>query len=174
MSGPRTKRGGFTLFELAVVACILGLLAAVLLNRFLTYREEAERVAVKQLIGTLRSALSARSAQLISAGDTQALAALARDNPMRLLSGKPENYLGEFYSPEINKLPRGNWYFDRSNQTLVYLLAGHKSFSGGISNLLIFKVKLAGLPDPARENGAPKATQGLVLDRLIDPAAANK
>ena len=91
MSGPRTRRGGFSLFELAVAACILGLLAAVLLNRLLVYREEAERVAGKQMIGTLRSALAARSAQLISAGGNQALVALARDNPMGLLSEKPEN-----------------------------------------------------------------------------------
>jgi type II secretory pathway pseudopilin PulG len=168
---PAKKCCGFTLLEFAVAAGLLGLLVAALLSRLLFYQEQAERVAAEQLVGTLRTALQVRAAQVGAAGGEGALQALAEQNPISWLSGKPQNYLGEYYSPDLEELPRGNWFFDRTDKSLVYLHNGHKSFSFETSTFLKFKVKLLRLPNPTGLNGRTKVTKGLVLDQVSDRAA---
>src|SRR5689334_1829595 len=127
---------GFTLFEFAVSAAVLALLAAVLLTRLQFYREEAELVAVKQVVATLRTALQVRASEVAEREGTGGLRRLREANPFDLLAHKPDNYLGEYYSPEIEKMPAGNWVFDRGDKSLIYLLSSHKTFSSDASNLL--------------------------------------
>jgi general secretion pathway protein G len=137
-----------------------------LLNSIISYQGESERVAAKQLIGSLRTALAVRSAQVISTRGEPGLLALAHQNPMGWLQQRPENYLGEYYSPQIEALPSGNWYFDRSAHTLVYLPASQKSFSSGIQNVLTFKVKLVRVSGPVSAARREKGSSGLVLDQI--------
>lgn len=163
---------GFALFELAVAAAVLTLLAGVLLNRLAPYAGESEVVAAKQLIGTLRTALAVRSAQAISREGQAGLMAVAHENPMDWLVERPKNYLGEYYSPKESELPKGNWYFDKANKTLVYLSASSKSFSVEIPKFLRFKVKLLRVPKPVETDGRSKVTEGLVLDEVEDQKVA--
>lgn len=166
------RQRGFTLFEAAVAASVLAVLVAVLVNRVLFYQEQAEIVAAEQLIGTLRSALQFKNAQLLIAHRSDALSRLAEENPMEWLSEKPKNYLGEYYAPDLKEMPVGNWYFDRSDKTLIYLLNNPKSFAAGPPNLLKFKVKLPRLPiHPAKPSGSPVLIEGAVLDQVLDQAA---
>ncbi|MFC4931295.1 hypothetical protein [Massilia sp. GCM10023247] len=165
-------QGGATRLELAIAAIVTALLAGVLLDRLIAYQAEAERVAVKQLVSSLRTALSVRSAAAIAGGGEAELAALARQNPIRWLQKAPENYLGEFYAVREDALPAGNWYFDRSVHALVYLPSGHKSFSSGIQKILLFKVKLLGVTDPVMTSGRREVTTGLLLDQLDDQSLA--
>lgn len=169
---PARSVRGFALFELAVAAAVVSVLAGVLLNRLVAYAGESELVAAKQLIGTLRTALAVRSAQAISRDGQAGLLAVAHENPMNWLLERPENYLGEYYSPEESELPRGNWYFDKASRTLVYLSASSKSFSVETPKFLRFKVELLRVPKPVETDGRSKVTQGLVLDEVEDQKVA--
>jgi type II secretory pathway pseudopilin PulG len=166
------RQRGASLLELAVAAVVTALLAGLLLNCLISYREESEHVAAKQLIGSLRTALAIQSAKIISTTGEAGLLALAHQNPMTWLQQPPKNYLGEYYSPNKAELPSGNWYFDRVGQTLIYLGAAEKSFSVGIQKILIFKVKLVHMPGPINTDALGKGGTGLVLDQLSDSSVA--
>ena len=166
------RQGGASRLELAVAAILIALLAAVLLNRLISFQGESEQVAAKQLIGSLRTALAVQSAKVISTTGEPGLMALAQQNPMTWLQRRPENYLGEYYSPNKNTLPGGHWYFDRTAHTLVYLSAAEKSFSSGTQKVLTFKVKLVRVSGPVNAGGQIKGSTGLVLDQISDQAVA--
>jgi general secretion pathway protein G len=174
----RTRIGktceGFTLFEGAVAAALLGVLVATFTARALFYYDEAERVVAEQLIGTLRTALQVRVAQLISTKGERGLASLTELNPVALLHEKPPNYLGEFYSPRIEDMPRASWFYDRTDHSLVYLPSGHKTFTFETSKFLRFKVKFASLSSLPNSTGRSQATKGIVLDQVTDRLALYK
>lgn len=173
MGTPRAHRqGGKARLELAVATILAAILSGVLLNNITTYQGESERVAAKQLIGSLRTALALRSAEVISTRGEAGLMALAHQNPMTWLQHLPGNYLGEYYSPQTEALSRGNWYFDRSDRTLVYLPASQKSFSSGTQNILTFKVKLLRVSGPVNARRREKGSAGLVLDQIDGQAVA--
>lgn len=147
MKTPTRRRRGFTLLEFAVTVLVAATVSAMLLNRFDFYREQAELAATRQLVGALRTALHARSAQLQAAGQADALRALAEDNPMNLLVQKPANYLGEFEAPDPEKIGRSGWVFDARDKSLIYLLPNAESFSFGTARLLRFKVEFLRAPE---------------------------
>lgn len=163
---------GFSLFEMAVAVAVFAILAGVLANRLLFYQQQAEVVAAEQLVGTLRVALQLKSAQLFIGHRERELSGLVDENPIGWLSEKPKNYLGEYYSPDLRKLPEGNWFYDRADKTLIYLLDNSKNFASGPLKLLKFKVKLARLPaNPAKPSGSPALIEGAVLEQILDQAA---
>lgn len=171
-SKPGKNCCGFTLFEFAVAAGLLGLFVAALLSRVVFYQGEAERVAAEQLVGTLRTALEVRAAQTVAHGGQQGLDRVAEENPMGWLLEEPRNYLGEYYAPPLEKLPVGNWLYDRNDKTLVYLPASYKSFSLQTSKFLKFKVKLIRLPNLTVIKGPSKINKGIRFDQVDDPVAA--
>jgi general secretion pathway protein G len=172
MANVRRRHAGFSRLEFAVVAGVFGLLVAALVERVHFYNEQAELVVVQQLTGTLRTALQVKAAQQLAAGSQAALAGLAQENPLGWLSEKPSNYLGEYYSPNYSELPPGNWLFDRTDHSLVYLPESHKTFSFQTSKFLKFKVKFIRLPGSVNAERS-KAAQGVVLDQVVDEVAVN-
>jgi type II secretory pathway pseudopilin PulG len=148
MRPPTVRRGGgFTLYEFAVTVLVAATLSALLLNRFDHYREQAELAASRQLVSAIRTALHARAVQLQASGRTDALQALADENPMDLLVDKPANYLGEFHTLDLEKIGRSGWVFDTRDRSIVYLLPNAESFSFGAARLLRFKVKFLRTPE---------------------------
>ena len=87
---PMTMRGrlqrGFTLIELAVVAVIVGLLATALLNRIVFYQEQAEKTAMEQTLGTVRSALHLQISDLLVDGNMAGINRLVDQDPMSWLA----------------------------------------------------------------------------------------
>jgi general secretion pathway protein G len=134
-------QGGFTLLGFALVVLVSSIVSAVVLNRFEYYREQAEIVATRQVVASLRTSLEVRAAQLASSGKEHELQKLALENPIKLLQWKPENYLGEYYAPDPKEIGRPGWVFDPRDKTLVYLPQNVKSFSFSTSRLLKFKVE---------------------------------
>lgn len=53
---------------------------------------------------------------------------------MDRLAELPTNYLGELEGSDPEKLEDGNWYFDRGDKVLVYLVRNKTHFSGGAAN----------------------------------------
>lgn len=127
---PVVKRArGFTLIEFLVVIIIISTLAAVLLDRMLFYQEAAEKAAMEQMAGTLRSALHLQIADRLLHGKAADIAALAQDNPMDWLAEQPANYVGVRFAPKPGEVPKGNWYFDLRDKNLVYVVAHGAHFA---------------------------------------------
>ena len=142
MLAGKAGQRGFTLFELAVVASLIAVLAAVLLGRLEVVQQEAERVAVQQTLLALRAGLRMQVLELYASDRQNQVPALAGQNPIDWLAEKPANYLGAYMAPEMEKLPPSHWFFNRSNAELIYILNRSNSFATRHSELLRFKVSL--------------------------------
>jgi prepilin-type N-terminal cleavage/methylation domain-containing protein len=112
---------GFTLIEFLVVVILIGTLGTVLLDRLLAYQEAAEKAEMEQAVGVLRSALHMQLADRLVKGGVRAVPGLRADNPMDWLAQAPPNYVGVRFAPKPGEVPRGSWYFDLSDQQLVYV-----------------------------------------------------
>lgn len=140
----QARQRGFTLFELAVVATLFAILVTVFLSRASDYQHKAQQVAMAQTLGALRTSLRVQALQLYLAGQRAQLPALARQNPFDWLQEKPVNYLGEYDAPELDKLPAGNWLYDKKEQKIIYLLSNGNIFSRTSVGVVKFKVTLPG------------------------------
>jgi prepilin-type N-terminal cleavage/methylation domain-containing protein len=127
----RAYGAGFSLLELVVVIVIIALLATLALERLWAMRVDAERVAIEQTVGALRSALGIKVAAYLARGDVAALEALEGSNPMDRLSEVPENYLGALAGPDPASIEGGHWYFDTVSRRLVYRVHNEGYFSSG-------------------------------------------
>ncbi len=116
------RTSGFTLFELIIVVIVVAIFAGILLGRFLTYQELAEKAAMEQTAGAVRSALNIQVAGLIARGRAGEIPKLATINPMRFLTDQQKNYAGEFFDIDPEGIPSGSWYFDLKHKELVYLV----------------------------------------------------
>lgn len=117
------RQAGFTLFELVLVVVLVAVLMKILLERFLIYQEMAEKVAMEQTAGALKSALNIQTAALIAGGRAEDVPKLATINPFTLLTEKQKNYVGELFKFNEGDVEPGNWYFDLKRKQAVYLVA---------------------------------------------------
>lgn len=122
---------GFSLLELVLVIAIISILATVALHRLWPLQAEAERVAMEQVVGSLRSALGIKVADFLVRQDLEGLRSLEGSNPMDRLSEVPGNYRGEFDAAGPGTPETAIWYFDRSSRALVYRARNADRFQGG-------------------------------------------
>jgi general secretion pathway protein G len=122
---------GFTLLELVVVIIIVSFLAVIAIAKLLAIQVDAERVSMETVLGTLRSAIGMAVAESIVRQDMRGLEALVGSNPMERLAETPHNYLGAIDHPNPEGFEDGNWYFDKGNGELVYLVRNREYFTGG-------------------------------------------
>jgi prepilin-type N-terminal cleavage/methylation domain-containing protein len=165
------RERGFSLFELAITVAIIGVLAAVLLSRMQMVQQQAERAAMDNVVGVLRSALGMRFGQMISQGKHADVSKLLTINPMDLLAQKPANYLGEFNSPQNEKISRGNWYFNRKKLLLVYIARTGTAIPGSPNTQFVFKIELLndlnGASGPKHAETSTSTTiEGIVLNQV--------
>ena len=111
---------GFSLLELVVVICLIGILLAVAIPRLLPYTAEAERVAVLTFEGQIRNTLVMDAAQRIARGESASISTLNGSNPMNLLLEVPDNYVGELDSAGPPADLSGRWFFDLGKRRLIY------------------------------------------------------
>jgi hypothetical protein len=165
---PARRQGGFSKFEFGVAAILFAVLVGVANSRLNDYQEKIETVAAEQLIASLRAGLTLRMSQLTATQRRHDLAAILDENPIAWLNKKPENYLGEYYSPDNEILAPGNWYFDRSDKTLVYLLNRQKSFAFHSAILLKFKVRSLRLPPTSAATAPAAPVENVSLVQVFD------
>ncbi len=128
----RAARGaGFSLLELVVVVALIAVLWFVAIERILQLRIDAERVAMLQVLGGLRSALGLEVAERVVRRGLASVVELQGTNPMDLLAERPHNYLGELEAPDPAGIPPGSWYFDTRTRMLVYRVRYPEAFEGG-------------------------------------------
>jgi len=128
------KQSGFTLLELVVVIIVISILGLFAIERIFAIRIAAEQAAVKQVVGTIKSALGLEVARLALEGNLSSVAKLDKTNPMTLLSQAPNNYLGEKESSE-NIIEPGIWFFDLKEKALVYNVIYNENFSTPLKDL---------------------------------------
>ncbi len=163
---------GFTLLELLVVIIIISTLAAVLLDRLTFYQEAAEKAAMEQMVGNLRSALHMQIADKLVRGKTGDIAKLPDDNPMEWLAEQPSNYIGVRFAPPAKDVSGGNWYFDLKDKSLVYAVKRGEHFvanSAGRKEVR-YKARLIYSRDTTdkRDNAEEKEINGVIL-ALVEP-----
>lgn len=165
---PARRQRGASKFEFALAAALFAVMVGVADSRLNHYQEEFETVAAEQLIISLRTALTLKMSQLTVAQRRHEIASLREQNPIGWLYEKPKNYLGEYYHPDNEKLATGNWYFDRGDKTLVYLLTRRKSFAFHASILLRFKVESVRLPSTSAATAPTAPIENVSLVQVFD------
>ena len=137
---PRGRRyarhcySGFSLLELVIVIVIISVLMVFAMSRLLALMADAERASMETVAGTLRSAIGMKIAESIVKSKVSELPGFEGSNPMALLAETPRNYLGELDGADPATLEDGNWYFDKRDKTLVYLVRHKGYFSGGLAD----------------------------------------
>ncbi|HQU14561.1 MAG: hypothetical protein B7Z66_02850 [Chromatiales bacterium 21-64-14] len=146
---PRHQRG-FTLLEMVVVVILIGLLLVIAIDRLIRLQAVAERVAMEQVLGGLRSALTLELAQRIVQGGTGDLDTLAHANPMDWLITPPVNYAGALNAPDPADVSGGQWYYNTRSRTLVYRVAHSGDFHTALPGAprARFKVRLVYADNP--------------------------
>lgn len=132
--GANEANAGFSLLELVVVIVIISVLLVLAISRLLALQVDAERVTMEMVAGTLRSSIGMKVAESIVKSRVSDLKIFEGSNPMDLLAEVPRNYLGEKDDVDPWKLEDGNWYFDKRDKALVYLVRNKGFFEGGASN----------------------------------------
>lgn len=138
------RRRGFTLLELVVVIAVVCFMLSIVLDRLLYYMEMAEKVAVEQTVGILRSSLHLQTVSLIARGRRDELIQFADQNPMSWLAEKPRNYLGEVDDANEPSVASGHWVFEKKGKKLIYVVHNGRYFRTGNNERkqLIYRVKL--------------------------------
>ena len=134
------KQKGFTLIELIVVMVIVGLLGAVAVPKFIDLTDKAEAASVKNVLGSVRSALSLKVASGLVNGDnlqSWTYNGSAPLNPMNdLLAEKPESYLGVLTTnPAASET--GKWWdrnLNAADHWMMYKLKQPTIITGGWSS----------------------------------------
>ncbi len=129
------KQRGFSLLELVLVVAIISLLFVVAVDKLLILKVEAERTAMAQILGSLRSAMGIQVASHISKNKVDELIELTDSNPMDWLAEKPENYIGVLDEPDPADIKIRTWYFDSYNKYLVYRVSSSGYFKSSLKGV---------------------------------------
>lgn len=116
----KRRPAGFSLLELVVVLSLVGLLAAVALDRYAEYQEQAERAAMRNVELGLKTALTLQAAHIAQHQGASHLRQLEAQNPFDLLVEKPSNYSGVLPADPATGRP-GHWYYDHAKKRVVYV-----------------------------------------------------
>ena len=121
---------------------------------FRSLQTTVERTTMEYNIGTMRSALALQFVDRIVRKDEAGIRQLAGSNPMSFLNQRPGNYLGEFEGVDPTTLERGNWYFDRQQKILVYLVKNQQFFHSVLAGAP--RVRWSVQPDYATSGPGPQ------------------
>ena len=166
------RQRGFSRLELMTAVLVVGILAAILLDRLYFYQEMAEKARMEYTISRIKSGLRLRMAGMLVAGRAQEYFLLARQNPMEWLDHKPENYVGERDSLDEQQARLGTWHFDRANNMLVYLVQHGEHFqqqdSNGRKQVRLKVVTIRNVNDGARESASHDPSDSVAI-ALVEP-----
>lgn len=168
-----TSESGFTLIDFVVSMIVVVVLMGVLLDRFMFYQEQTEKLAMEGVVSALDSALILQYGQIMTRGKAGDVVALVQDNPMNWLQKRPRNYTGEFYNPSPQAVESGNWLFDLKSRELIYVIRNHDHFKPGSDGRPWIRFHVATRYDPSRLpslRDAPPELTGALLEP-VEPYA---
>lgn len=161
---------GFSLLELVAVVLVLGILAAILLERFHFYQEVAEKARMEYTISRIKSGLRLRMAGMLISGRAHEYFLLAKQNPIEWLDDKPENYAGEFASAKGQRAESGTWHFDENTRMLVYTVQHGAHFQEDSAGQKRVRLKVAIIHNGGEgvRSAADNASSDSVRIELVD------
>lgn len=98
----------------------MSILLGVFLDRVAYFQELAEKAAMERVAMDMQSSVNLRVTELALDNRFSELAVLAKQNPMDLLVGKPQNYAGIVKGSGRESVPNGNWVYDSESKEVVY------------------------------------------------------
>ncbi|MDQ9170230.1 type II secretion system protein [Oxalobacteraceae bacterium R-40] len=143
------------LMEVLIAVTVVGIFAAVLLNRLSYYQEKAEKANMELTISSIRSALRMRLAGMMIQGATKRYGEVAEDNPMDWLEHKPGNYGGLLTASRNLKEIKGNWFYDPASKSLIYWVKHGDHFRPDSANEKKVRLKIVLI----HENGDPASAE---------------
>lgn len=188
----RWSSRNLTRLELVTALLVLALLIGIFVHRGLRIFAEAEESAFQTTVMNLNSALRLLFFDRLTSGRLGEVAAWQGANPLRLLAGEgtmletttlsrfPElgrfeavaaglmdRYQGEFDSVVPSGVTAGDWYFDRTNSVLVYLVRNDEFFRSALPGparvRLRLEVRFDDLDGDGQYNQASDRPVGIVL-----------
>lgn len=114
-------RRALTRLELALYAVIVGIAVTVFLDRLFYVMELAERSAMEQTVSRVNTAINVRLAYEMLNGRLINVPAALERNPFELAKTVPPNFAGEVDAPDLARIERASWIYDRTSHELVYL-----------------------------------------------------
>lgn len=149
------------------MAVVISLLAGILLERLLFYQEMAERANVESMISRFKSGLRIHMAEMLIHGRAQEYPSLATENPVDWLDEKPENYRGHLPAKSPSELKPGNWYYDPSTHTLIYLVKHGRYFKPDSTGLKRVRLHVVLVLNPDSDSKQPRVLSVQML--LVEP-----
>jgi general secretion pathway protein G len=149
------------MLELAVSIALISVFAGLLLERLLYYQEAAEKAVMELEANKLKLALQVHIGDLIARNRALNYPQMARENPIAWLDRPPVGYQGEFDRDVSTELPKGSWFFDRSNAEVVYLVKLDRNLHGGSGARarVRWRIKLVRPEGPAAKDGTVMGMQ---------------
>ena len=163
----RWRDRNLTRLELVVAWLIIAVIIGVFVRTMLIIFTKAERTMVNTTVNNINTALRYSAALAVMQGNTKFLAGLAQRNPFDFVQNRqvlqhfpsashfnvlsarmaayatpPSNYLGVLDNPDPATLKAGNWYFDKSDKTLNYLVSNSEYFHSSLGKIPRIKLKV--------------------------------
>ena len=154
-----------TRLELVVSLTVLLVFFGVFLRQSLVAVAMAERTSLNSTITNINTSLGVMAAKCLLLNDTQCLSAMQGMNPMGTLTyaqaeilylsdnrhltenefnmAPPPNYIGVRFKPGPDELDAGIWYFDLSDNSLVYTIKNVEFFSSDLPGKPRLKFRVA-------------------------------
>ena len=113
----------FSPIEIAMVLLVGAIVVQAVLSRTLRYFEIAEKAAMTITVLEVERGMRIRLALgTLVRGPAAGEKADSDANPFVYARAMPPNYLGELRAPDIEKLARGNWFYDRDRAAEIAYL----------------------------------------------------
>lgn len=118
----RHRQRGLGRFEFAIVVALIGILAAVLLDRLIELEREAERLEVELGLRNLRMGLRLAISEKVIRGEEAQIGTLLEADPIAWLGAAPPRIGADDAAPR--------WRYDSATQTLGYRPRQPAAFAG--------------------------------------------
>ena len=160
------SRNGFSLFELMLVVCVVGVAAVFFFDRILFYQEMAERTAVDITVMHLRNGVRYRTAELMLHQKDREIVDMEGKNAMRWIEYPPPGYIGELSHPQSDQIAPGSWYFDIDKGELVYLVRRGRHFVSATNDRKVLRYRVVASVKRSTLNPSVTLAEGMVLNSL--------
>lgn len=114
-----------------ILVSLIGLLIFVAAGKVMELRADVERTRLQQVVDDLNAVLALEAASHVIHRQREQLAALHDSNPVTILEqrgGNLDGYIGERYGADPLTIDPGQWYFERSENLLIYRVRHARHF----------------------------------------------
>ena len=128
--------------ELVMLAIVISLCAAWLMHRLAYLEAVAEARALDLTVRSMRTGLMVSIATRLLQGNSDAIEALAKSNPVGAIIDAPPGYIGALYQANPANIHPGQWYFDEDAKCLVYHIVNADYFEGTAGKPVRVRIRL--------------------------------